>query len=399
MYRYLFLVPLIVVSIVLSACTSSPSPVLPPAKLAPFKKELIVTDDWQRQIGEGVSDRYYLLLPVVYNDNLYTIDYQGLLSVTNTSTGDTLWQKSLQIPVSAGLSKIDNMLLLATNEGAVIALDIKTGAELWQTTVTSEVFAKPVKAGNYVIVKSVDGKIVALDLETGQEKWVYDRAVPALTLRGNSAPVVYENTIISGLDNGKLVGLSVETGQVIWNLTVAVSSGRTEIERMIDIDADPVIFGENLYVVAYQGRIANIHIPSGQLVWTRDFSAYRGIEVDEHRLYISDSEGYVWALDRKTGATVWKQDKLLRRALTKPVLYKNSVMVADFNGFVHWLDSEDGHLKARFRQGSDDSYVENEYDFIFTKSNGILTAPLVFKDKVFIFDRHGNISSLAIRSN
>ncbi len=399
MYRYLFLVPLIVVSVVLSACTSSPSPVLPPVKLTPFKKELIVTDDWYRQIGEGVSDRYYLLSPLIYNNNLYTIDYKGLLSVTNTATGDVLWEKRLQLPVSAGLSKIDNKLFLATSEGAVIALDIKTGAELWQTTVTSEVFAKPIKAGNYVIVKSVDGKIVALDLETGQEKWVYDRAVPALTLRGNSTPVVYEGTIISGLDNGKLVGLSVETGQVIWNLTVAISTGRTEIERMIDIDADPVIFDENLYVVAYQGRIANIHIPSGQLIWTRDFSAYSGIAVDQNRLYISDSEGYVWALDRKTGATVWKQNKLLRRALTKPVLYKNSVMVADFNGFVHWLDNEDGHLKARFRLGGDDSYVENEYDFIFTKSNGILTAPLVYQDKVFIFDRHGNISSLDIRAN
>ncbi|VAW93364.1 hypothetical protein MNBD_GAMMA23-2033 [hydrothermal vent metagenome] len=399
MYRYLFLVPLIVVSVVLSACTTSPSPVLPPAKLTSFVKELSVNDDWQRQIGEGVSDHYYLLTPLVHNNKLYTIDYKGLLSVIDTTTGDTLWDKSLQIPVSSGLSKIDNLLLLATSEGAVIALDIKTGAELWQATVTSEVFAKPVKAGNYVIVKSVDGKIVALDLKTGKEKWVYDRAVPALTLRGNSTPVVYENTIISGLDNGKLVGLSVETGQVIWNLTVAVSSGRTEIERMIDIDADPLIFGENLYVVAYQGRIANIHIPSGRLEWTRDFSAYNGIEADEQRLYISDSEGYVWALDRKTGATIWKQDKLIRRSLTKPVLYKNSIMVADFNGFVHWLDSENGHLKSRYRQGSDDSYVENEYDFIFTKSNGILTPPLVFKDKVFIFDRHGNTSSLVIRAN
>ncbi len=399
MYRSLFLVPLVIASVVLAACTSSPSPVLPPAKLAPFKKELIVNDDWHRQIGEGVSDHYYLLSPLVDNNNLYTIDYKGLLSVTNVMTGDTLWDKALHIPVSAGLSKIDDMLLLATSEGVVIALDIKTGSELWQTTVTSEVFARPVKAGSNVIVKSVDGKIVALDIKSGQEKWVYDRAVPALTLRGNSAPVIYDNTIISGLDNGKLVGLSVETGQVIWNLTIAVSSGRTEIERMIDIDADPVIFGENLYVVAYQGRIANIHIPSGRLEWTRDFSAYQGIEVDDQRLYISDSEGYVWALDRKTGATIWKQDKLLRRSLTKPVLYKDSIMVADFNGFVHWLDSENGHLKARYRQEGDDDYVENEYDFMFTKSNSILIAPLVFKDNVFVFDRHGNVSSLVIRAN
>ncbi len=399
MSRYLFLVPVIFASVVLSSCGSSPSPVLPPAKLTMFKKELIVNEQWQQQVNEGVSDNYYLLSPLVYNGHIYTIDYQGFLSVINTVTGDTLWEKRLNLPVSAGLSKINNMLLFATNEGSVIALDIKTGKQLWKAKVTSEVFARPVKAGSYVIVKSVDGKIIALDIKTGQEKWVYDRAVPALTLRGNSAPVIYGTTVISGLDNGKLVGLSVETGQVIWNVTITISSGRTEIERMIDIDADPVIDGENLFVVAYQGRIANIHIPTGQLVWTRDFSAYRGIEVDSQKLYISDTDGYVWALDKKSGATIWKQDKLIRRALTRPVLYKDTVVVGDFNGFVHWLDREDGHLKGRFRQGGYDSEVDSEQDLIFSKSDGILTPPLVFKDNVFVFNRHGNISSLVIRAN
>ena len=399
MRGYLFLVPVMAVSIVLSSCSSSPSPVLPPTKLMPIKKELRVNEQWFIQVGEGVSDRYYRLSPLFYKGNIYSIDYLGFLAVFNAETGEIVWDKQLDLPVSAGLSKIDNMLLFATNEGDVIALDIDTGKLLWKSKVSSEVFAKPVKAGQNVIVKSVDGKITALELKTGEEKWVYDRAVPALTLRGNSTPVVYESTLISGLDNGKLVGLSIETGQVIWNLTVAVSTGRTEIERMVDIDADPVIYGENLYVVAYQGRIANIHIPTGQLIWTRNFSAYTGIAVDSQKLYITDSDGYVWALDRKTGATIWKQDKLVRRSLTRPVLYNNSVMVADFNGFVHWLDADDGHFKARFRQGGDDSEIETADDFLFTKANSILIPPMVLNDKIFVFDRHGNISRLALQTN
>lgn len=391
-----FLMVMVIAGLV-SACSSSPSPVLPPTKLTSIKENFTLNELWYRQIGEGVSDRYYLLTPVIHNKAFYIIDYTGHLSVINPDTSDILWEKNLDITVSAGLSKIDNALLLASSEGEVISLDINSGKQLWKSRVSSEVLAKPVKAGNYVIVKSVDGKISALDLATGKSKWVYDRNVPVLTLRGNSGLIVHDNTIITGLDNGKLLALSVETGKVIWTLTVAVPRGRTEIERMIDIDATPVIYGENLYAVSYQGRITNVHLPTGQIIWTRDFSAYHGIAVDKTKLYISDSDGYVWALDRKTGATVWKQDKLVRRSLTKPVLGNNAVIVADFNGFVHWMDTEDGHFIARFRQGGYDSDKETEDDFIFSKSNGILIPPLAYKDNYFIFDRHGNISKLAIR--
>lgn len=398
MSRLLSLILSLVVVAILSSCSSSPSPILPPAKLSAIKSEFSVTEKWVRQSGEGVSDHYYLLTPVFTNDTIYTIDYRGFLSATNYLTGDTIWNKQFNYSVSAGLAQIDNMLLFATNEGDVISLDINSGSELWKSKVSSEVFAKPVQAGKYVIVKSVDGRVAALDLKTGNSIWVYDRAVPPLTLRGNSAAVVYENTIIVGMDNGELIGLSLDTGQVIWKLAVAVPTGSTEIERMIDIDATPVIAGENLFVVTYQGRIANIHIPSGQLVWTRDFSAYNGFVVDATKLYVSDSNGYLWALDRKSGATIWKQDKLIRRSLTQPALYNKSIVVADFNGFVHWLDTEDGHLQARFRLGGYDSDIETEEDYTFPKSNSVLIAPVVFNNKLFVFDRHGYVSNLVVRN-
>ncbi len=391
-----FLLAIVVAGIV-SACSSSPSPILPPTKLTSIKDEFTLNELWYRQVGEGVSDRYYLLTPVIHNNAIYIIDYNGHLSVINPNTSDVLWEKNLGITVSAGLAKIDNVLLLASSEGDVVALDINDGKQLWKSRVSSEVLAKPVKAGNYVIVKSVDGKITALDFTTGKSKWVYDRSVPVLTLRGNSGLIVHDNTIITGLDNGKLLALSVDTGQVIWTLAVAVPRGRTEIERMIDIDATPVIYKDNLYAVSYQGRITNVHLPTGQIIWNRDFSAYHGMALSKDRLFISDSDGYVWALDLKTGATIWKQDKLVRRSLTRPVIHNGAVLVADFNGFVHWMDMNDGHFIARFRQGNDDSNKETEDDFIFSKSNGILIPPVIYQDKYFIFDRHGNISKLAVK--
>lgn len=398
MQQIMSLIFSLLVVALLSSCSSSPSPILPPSKLSSLDMEFSISEKWFRQIGEGVSDHYFLLSPVFHNGTLYTIDYNGLLSVTNLSTGDILWDKKLNHAVSAGLSRIDDALLYATSEGEVVSLDIKTGAQLWVSKVSSEVFAKPVQAGGSVIVKSVDGRVAALDIKTGKSIWVYDRAVPPLTLRGNSAPVVYNNTVIIGQDNGKMIGLSITTGQVVWKLTVAVPKGRTEIERMIDIDATPVIDGNNLFVVTYQGRIASIDIPSGQLVWTRDFSAYNGMAVDKTKLYLSDSDGYVWALDKKSGATIWKQDKLVRRSLTQPALSEKSLIISDFNGFAHWLDTEDGHIQSRIRMGGESDYVETEDDFLFSKSNGILIAPVVFNDELFIFDRHGHISNLVVRN-
>jgi len=397
MQRYFWLLFISFFSVLLSSCASSPSPVLPPAKLTVIKPELSIDEQWYRQIGEGVSDRYYLLEPVFSDDKIYVIDYLGVLSAVNQENGDVLWEENLNLSISAGVTKIDDKLLVATNDGEVFALDISTGKKVWKSKVSSEVFAKPVQADNVFIIKTVDGKITALEINTGKIKWVYDRPIPALTLRGNSSPVVYENTVIAGMDNGKLIGLSAVTGQEIWSLTVAEPKGRTEIERMVDIDASPVINGENLYVVAYQGKIANIHITSGKLVWTRDFSAYNGMAFNKNNLFISDSDGFIWAIDKKSGATIWKQDKLIRRSLTQPAVHNNEIVVADFNGFVHWLDADDGHIKARVKMGGNGLDKESAEDFVFNKSSNILIAPIVYKDDVFVFDRHGHISKLTVR--
>lgn len=397
MHRYFLFSSFLMASIFLNSCASSPSPVLPPTKLAAIKSEISIIEQWYEKIGEGVSDRYYFLQPVFYKGTLYSIDYRGVLSAVNQDNGDVLWDVELKLPISAGLTRIDTMLFAATSNGEVIALDIVDGKKIWQSNVSSEVFAQPVQAGKFVIIKSVDGKIAALDIKTGENKWVYDRAVPALTLRGNSSPVVYDDTLVAGLDNGKLVGLSVETGKEIWSLTVAIPRGRTEIERMVDIDASPVINGEHLYVVTYQGKISNIHIPTGKLVWTRNFSAYNGIAFNETNIFISDSEGFVWALDQNSGATIWKQDKLLRRSLTKPVVYKKSIIVADFNGFTHFIDVDDGHIKGRTRLGGLSSDTESDEDYIFNKSSNILIAPVVNNDSLFVFDRLGHIARFTIR--
>lgn len=396
MYRFIFFVNIIVVGILLSSCVSSPSPVLPPAKLTAIKAEFGFTEHWYTQIDDGVSDRYYLLHPVFYKEILYSIDYLGNLTALNKNTADVLWVKKLNLPISAGLVRMDNLLIAATRDGEVLALELSTGEQVWKVQVSSEVIAKPIQAGKFVIVKSVDGKIKALDLKTGANKWIYDRPVPALTLRGGSSPVAYGSIILAGLDNGKLVGLSLETGQEVWSLAVANPKGRTEIERMVDIDATPVLNGENLYVVTYQGKVTNLHLPSGKIIWNRDFSSYSGISFDSNKVFISDSDGYLWALDQRTGATLWKQDKLVRRSLTMPVVYENSVVVADFNGFVHWLDVDDGHIKARFRIGGDGYDKETEDDFIFSKSSNILIAPIVNGGDLFIFDRYGSAARITI---
>ena len=395
MQRYFLSFHLLFISLFIMGCSSSPSPVLPPVKLSPIESKVSFTEDWSGSYNEGVSDNYYFIEPVFYNNTVYVVDYLGELSAIDQTSGDTLWSVKLNQIISAGLTRINTRLFLGTNNGEVIALNIENGKLLWTSKVTSEIFAKPIQAGNFIIVKTVDGKITALDHKTGESKWTYDRPVPALTLRGNSSPVVYDNTLIAGLDNGKLVGLSLDTGQELWSVAISSPRGRTEIERMVDIDATPVIKGEYLFVVSYQGKIASIHIPSGKMVWNRDFSAYTGIAFNQSSIFVTDSEGYVWSLDQSSGATIWKQDKLLRRSVTKPSLFKDSVAVADFNGFIHLLDIKDGRIKGRIHL--DGTGKETSDDFLFDKSSNILVAPIAVKDSLFVFDRLGYIARYTIR--
>jgi outer membrane protein assembly factor BamB len=236
-----------------------------------------------------------------------------------------------------------------TSKGAVIALDGATGRQLWRSQINSELLSSPAISDKVVVMRSVDGRLHGLDTHTGKVLWSVEQQVPRLSLRGTAIPIIAKETAISGFDNGKVMAVSLTTGDTIWDTALASPHGRTELDRLVDIDSAVRVVGDNVFAAGFQGRTAMLALDSGQLWWSHDMSSYRGLSVDEENLYVTESDGTVVAMRQRDGAEVWRNDKLKRRGLSTPVVTTTAIAVADFQGYLHWLDKNTGELVARQR--------------------------------------------------
>lgn len=382
----------------LVACSSSPSPVLPPAELLPLENAFAIRPLWSAKYGDGARDQYLTLSPALMNNRGYVVDVTGMVSAFDVESGKLLWQRHSGVAISSSPTVTSSNIYVGSSQGLVLALDTLSGEARWQSRVSSEVLAAPQESKGVVVVRCVDGNVYGLNAANGQRLWVAEQRTPALTLRGTSAPIIAGDIVLAGYDSGKMVAYSLQSGKLLWQATVAASQGRTDLERMIDIDGDPVVIDDVVYVVAYQGRLAALQLASGRILWTRDLDSYAGMSVDAYRIYLSGTDGTLWALDRNNGATLWKQDALIRRALTRPQLHKQYLIVGDFNGFIHWLRRDTGKLVARAtvlqRVAPDD--VVDENDTRFAKRHSIFAMPLVTDNRVVTVDRRNNATAFAV---
>ncbi|MDX1514039.1 MAG: outer membrane protein assembly factor BamB [Gammaproteobacteria bacterium] len=353
----------------------------PPAELVEFDAELKVEEVWSRSVGSGVSKYYLKLRPMVAGGRVYAADRKGRVSAYDALTGNELWDTDTGVPASGGPGGGEGLILIGSSDGDVVALSETDGAEKWRSRVSSEVLAAPAAAQGVVVVRTIDGKLFGLNAADGTRSWVYDRTVPVLTLRGTSSPVLSNGAAIAGFDSGRMVAVSLENGQTLWETVIAVPRGRSELERLVDIDADPVIEDRTVYVVTFQGRVAAIELFSGNVIWRRDMSSYAGLGVNGDHLYVTDADSFVWALDRNNSASLWRQDKMKLRGLTSPVGFDSYVVVGDFEGYVHWLSREDGHLLARSRVDSD----------------GIISQPIAHDGMVYVYGKGGTLSALRVK--
>ena len=387
----------------LLACSYT-APIHPPADLVEMDNKLKIKRLWQRNIGFGASDKYLRFTPQIEDKTGYSIDHEGLVVAWNFTDGKILWQQRFHTSAASAISKDKKQLYFGTSRGEVFALNKSNGKQVWKQQLSSEVLSPPVSYGGFVVVRTVDGRISALRADTGSKVWAHDRNMPVLSLRGTSAPIVTQGIVISGADNGKLTALALENGNVLWETTIAVPRGRNEIERLIDIDAEPVVKDDIIYAVAYQGRIAALRIDSGRIIWVRDVSSYAGMSIDSNKIYISAEDGQLWALDRFNGATLWKQDQLLRRGLSRPAFQGRYLVVGDFNGYLHWLAREDGRLVARTKLGysifdEDEQEGEAWYfedDRVFSKSRNVLATPVIRGDTAIAITREGLLSAYRV---
>ena len=325
-----------------------------PNQLEAFDASIKVEKVWSKHIGKGADKQYLKLTPTVIDGRLYVADRYGRLVASDLATGKEIWDiQDKEVAYTGGPGGGDGLVLMGTGDGRVIAREAESGKVRWVAKVSSEVLAAPRAGSGVTVVRTGDGRLFGLDSRTGAEMWVYERSVPTLTLRGIGGPAIDEDIALAGFDNGRFAAVNLRSGKMVWESPLAVPSGRSDLERMVDIDAEPVIGGTTVYVASFNGGVAAMSIADGKILWTREVSSYEEISIDRDHVYVTDDKGAIWALDRKTGTSVWKQEALANRFVTAPIFFDGHIVVGDFEGYVHWLAASSGDFEYREQLSKD----------------------------------------------
>lgn len=352
----------------------------PPSPLVDFEPEAEFVKLWSTDTGAG-ADKYLLKLkPYLNGDTLYVVDHDGLLSALNRADGEVLWRVETDLAVSAGVGGGNGMLVLGSSNGEIVAYNEKDGSEAWRAKLSSLMLSVPAVEMGAVVARTVDGSLEAFAAITGAKLWSYKYSVPALSLHGTSSPVLVSGAVLSGMDNGRLSALALRDGRLLWETPVAIPSGRSELSRMVDVDMPILVDRGLMYAGSYQGRIVALSLEGGQIVWATDNSVYNEMCLDQDHLYVADENGHVWALERMVGGTVWMQDKLHARPVSGTALLGRAVIVGDFEGYVHAMDTADGRFVARSRAAG----------------AGINVPPLVVDDIAYVLGRDGQLTALKL---
>ncbi len=316
------------------------------AKISPLPTLTVASEtrlQWDIDVGKSGT---YTFAPAIVGKSIYAAGTKGYIQ--KIEDGKRVWRIETNEALSAGVGASDDMLVVGTPKGDVLAFSTENGKPLWRAKVSSEVLAAPVVGSEGVAVRSGDNSIYLFDLKDGARKWVYQRSIPSLAVRSTASPVFADRYLFAGFPGGKLLALSLQNGAPVWEGVVALPKGATELDRVADVVAAPVVDGTQVCAVAFQGRVACFDMSqAGATLWTRDISSANGLAMDSRYVFVTDDQGIVYGLDRLTGGSLWKQDKLKRRRVTAPVVRLGMVAVGDVEGYVHFLSREEGHFVAQ----------------------------------------------------
>ena len=317
-----------------------------PVALTGFTESVDVGIVWRRSLGKGSGTKNIRLRPQVSGSNVYMADYNGQLWALELSTGDKVWSQKFEQNISSGVVVVDSNLYIATQDGMLHSIDKTNGEVQWSQPLSSESIAPVVADKTQVFIRTIDGRLTAFDRLTGKQNWTYEAALPVLTVHGTGSPVLLQTLVITGFANGKLVALDKELGIPRWNKRLAIPQGRSELERLVDLDGTPLVEEGIIYATAYHGKLAAIGF-DGKTQWETELSSYFGPALGLGNLYITRDDDHVQAYDQLNGASVWSQPALQGRFLNQPVKHDNYVVVADFEGYVHVLAQVDGEIIGR----------------------------------------------------
>jgi outer membrane protein assembly factor BamB len=370
---------------------------LEPAELVKFKEEVEIDTEWRRGIGDGLGRKYMRLRPLVLADRIYAADGYGYVAAFDRYSGKKVWDKRIDRIERGMLSRLNffdrrdrsfvgglgtgaGMVFVGTTTGFVVALSAADGEERWRSNVQGEVLAASTAEEGLVFTQTIDGRLIALKEDSGEQVWSFSNPVPVLTLRGTSSPVYSAGAVITGFASGKVSAIRASNGEPVWEQRVMLPEGRSELERIVDVDGTPLISTGNVYVASYQGRVKALRQRDGSQIWEREISSFLDLTEGYSQVYVVAEDDVITAFDRDTGEVAWTQDGLKRRKLTPPLAFSNYLLVGDDDGYLHVLAQSDGRFIGRRK-------IDGE---------GLRSGMTVVDSTVYVLGNSGKLSAITV---
>lgn len=383
-----YLLPGLISVTLLSGCSlfSGEEDVVKMAPLPKVENQFTPEEVWSTSVGDGIGDFYSNLHPAWQDSTVFAADRYGIVKALDAADGKEKWKVDLAEKtgffssnrpalLSGGVTAAGEHIYIGSERAQVFALNSSDGSVAWQTKVAGEAMSRPVVSDGLVLIHTSNGMLQGLDQASGAVKWSVNLDMPALSLRGESAPATAFGAAIVGGDNGRVSAVMMNQGQLIWQQRISQPSGATEIDRLSDVDTTPVVVNGVVYALAYNGNLTALDLRSGQILWKREIGSVSDLIVDGGRIYLVDQDDRVIALSTEGGVSIWRQSDLLHRNLTSPVLYNGYIVVGDSEGYLHWINTDDGRFVAQHK----------------VDSSGLQSEPVVASDKLLIQAKNGEV--------
>lgn len=375
---------LVLLAALLSGCGLwSSEEEIEPAELESITAEYQLKKLWSTQVGNGLGEKYHQLQSALLASRIFAVDHLGTVIAVERDSGKLIWKQELELPISGGVGVGNGRVLVSAYDGQLVALSALDGTEAWRVQLKSESAAPVQLSEGLALVQTIDGQVSAFNSETGELRWSYAAPEPLLTLRGDSAPLLTAERAYVGFSSGKLAALDLASGELVWESLVALPEGRTELERIIDIDGSLIRDQGLIFAGSYQGRISAISESEGRRLWSSPLSTFRSLAQNGLNLFAVDEEGSVVAFSKRNGDELWKQDALYFRQVSSPVMIDGLVAVGDYEGYIHLLDPVDGHFVGRYR----------------ADSSALLSPPQSREGVLYTLSDDGTLSALQLQKN
>ncbi|MCU8073546.1 outer membrane protein assembly factor BamB [Shewanella sp. SM29] len=377
----------------LSACSSSDVEEEPVSELTAIQATVFPEVSWSTSVGNGVGDYYSRLAPAVSYGKIFAADRYGEVVAFDEATGERVWTKDFSeefrdnalaknkgARIAAGVTAARNKVFLGGESGLLAALNAEDGQVLWHVVAGGELLSAPTVADDVVVVSTSSGSLEAFNVDTGAKLWVYEMQLPNLTLRGTGSAAYEAGGFFIGTADGKVAVVIKNNGQAAWEQAIYNPTGGNEFTRMADVDMTPLILGDNLYAVSYNGNLVSMELRTGRVVWTRKYSSFNELASAGLSLYLVDDHSRIYSVDKRNGLELWSNSELANRTLTSPAVYKDYLVVGDFEGYLHFIDRSTGTIVGRVQ----------------VDSSGLYSQPLVVDDKIYVQGRSGRLAVVTL---